>query len=157
MKFALLTPVDASGLPTQLGSAFTLSIGPPPTTPCHHPFPAQLPRTALSLLRSRSLHFLSVKMPACKYSLYRDITRSAQSHLDADDDLISLADEPTITSLVSTTSVASASSRMVASHHSPVKLDSFFDLTVMMKAKMPYTQTSSTSRAPLSLAANGKL
>ncbi|KAF3045349.1 hypothetical protein E8E11_007527 [Didymella keratinophila] len=74
----------------------------------------------------------------------------------ADDNLISLADESAVTSPISPTSIASLATKIVAKHRIPVKRDSFSDLTVMMKAKKPYTPISpATPRAPLSIATNG--
>ena len=46
---------------------------------------------------------------------------------------------------------------MAAKSRSPVKRDSFSDLTVMMKAKKPYTPIRlPTPKAPLSIATNGE-
>ncbi|KAJ4368627.1 hypothetical protein N0V86_009534 [Didymella sp. IMI 355093] len=57
----------------------------------------------------------------------------------ADDNLISLADEPIVTSPISPSSIATTFSKTAVNRGGLSKGDSFFDLTVMMKAKKSYT------------------
>ncbi|KAF1930634.1 uncharacterized protein M421DRAFT_3666 [Didymella exigua CBS 183.55] len=75
----------------------------------------------------------------------------------ADDDLISLTDEYTVTSSVSSGGVATTSSSKIAANRcSLMKRDSFSYLTVMMKAKKPYTPALPPKpRVSLSVATSG--